>query len=409
MPWHAGPTLLGWLNSVAVPADPVGSFRMPVQSVNRMGADRLYAGTVAAGRISVEDEVAISGSPPSRVARVLGPDGDQHAAEAGDAVALQLADQRDIGRGAMLSASHDPAPVADQFQARLIWCDDAPLLPGRTYLVKLGASLVSGSVSRIRHAIDVDTGLPLSARTLHGNDIGSVNLSLATPVPFERFADCKALGGFILIDRQTNATAGVGTIEFALTRSSHLAWQHTAVGKEARADMLRQRPMVVWLTGLSGAGKSTIASLVESRLHAQGRHTYLIDGDNVRHGLCRDLGFTEADRVENIRRVSEVAALMVDAGLIVLVCLISPYAADRDAARERVGPGEFLEVFVDAPLEECRRRDPKGLYAKADQGVIPNFTGVTAPYEPPPGPDIHIRSDRLPPGAAADMIVRRLL
>ena len=409
MPWYAGPTLLEVLEAADVPGDPAMAFRMPVQWVARDGGSRLYYGSVVAGRIGTGDDVAISDSPPSRIRRILGPTGEQGTATAGQAVVLELADQRDVGRGSLFSAADSPAPVADQFQAHLIWLHDAPLVPGRPYLVKLGARTVPGTVSRIRHALEVDSGLPLSARTLQKNDLAVVNLSLASPVPFERFADCKALGGLILIDRQTNATAGVGMLDFALTRSAHLAWQETTVHKPARARMLGQTPVVVWFTGLSGSGKSTIANLVETRLCAMGYHTYLLDGDNVRHGLCRDLGFTEADRVENIRRVSEVAALMVDAGLIVLVCLISPYRADRQAARERVGPGEFLEVFVDTPIETCRRRDPKGLYAKADQGLIPNFTGVSAPYESPERPDVHIRSEAQPPADGAEIVLSRIL
>ncbi len=408
MPWFAGPTLLHHLDTVRIPPAPPGGFRMPVQMVLRDGQRRFYAGTVAAGRVAVNHDVAVSSAPPTRVVAIHGPHGEQDAAEAGEAVAIELSDARDIGRGAVLSAIDDPAPMADQFQAHLVWCDDQPLLPGRPYLFKLGTRTLPGTVSRIRHGIDVDTGLALSATQLHANDVAVVNVSLSAPVAFTPFADGPALGGFIMIDRATAATAAAGMIDFALKRADTLAWHATQVQRSDRARLMGQRPLVVWFTGLSGAGKSSIANRVEALLHAEGRHTALLDGDNLRHGLCRDLGFTAADRVENVRRVGEVAALMADAGLVVLACLISPYQADRDAVRERVAPGEFLEVFVDAPVEECRRRDPKGLYGKADQGAIPNFTGVSAPYEAPAAPDLHLRTDRMTIDEAAAAVLARI-
>ena len=326
----------------------------------------------------------------------------------GETVTVALAEPRDAGRGAVLSGVAEPVAVADQFQAHLVWCGEEPMLPGRGYLVKVGTATVPGTVSRLRHAIDVDTGLPLAAQQLGLNEVGVVNLSLGAAVPFARFSACRALGGFIVIDRVSGATLGAGVIEFALNRADNLAWQALTVDRGARAALLGQRPVVAWFTGLSGAGKSTLANRVEAMLHARGRATILLDGDNLRHGLTRDLGFTAADRVENVRRVGEVAALMADAGLVVLVCLISPYRADREAARRRVGEA-FLEVFVDADVSECRRRDPKGLYAKADRGEIGNFTGVSAPYEAPEVAEVHVRTDRGSVEEAAEVVLGRIL
>jgi bifunctional enzyme CysN/CysC len=323
-------------------------------------------------------------------------------------VTLVLRDEIDVSRGTVLAAADAPVAVADQFHAHLVWLAEAPMQPGRAYLVKLGARTVPGSVTRIRHRIDLNTGEHLSADALAMNEVGVVNLSLAAAVGFEPYRDSRDLGGFIVIDRQTNATVGVGTIGFALRRATNIAWHEMAVDRAARAAQKHQHPAVLWFTGLSGAGKSTIANLVERRLHADGRHTYLLDGDNVRHGLNRDLGFTEADRVENVRRVAEVAALMADAGLIVLVSFISPYRAERQAAREKLPDGEFLEVFVDTPIDECRRRDPQGLYRKADEGLIRNFTGVDAPYEPPEAADIHLRTEAGTAEQMAEQVVAAL-
>ena len=290
--------------------------------------------------------------------------------------------------------------MADQFQAHLIWTDAQPLITGRGYLFKLGAATVPGSITRIRHRIDVNTQEKLSATQLGLNDLGVVNIALQAPAAYAPFRDSRALGGFIMIDRATNATAGAGMIDFALARAANVRWQATSVDKVARAAQKGQRPAVVWFTGLSGAGKTTIANLVEARLLSLGLHSYLLDGDNLRHGLNHDLGFTEADRVENVRRVAHVAALFADAGLIVLASLISPYRADREMARDLVGPGEFIEVFVDTTLDECRRRDTKGLYARADQGLIPNFTGISAPYEAPELPELHLRTAGATPEVA---------
>jgi bifunctional enzyme CysN/CysC len=323
-------------------------------------------------------------------------------------VTLVLDREIDVSRGDVLMAEGATEEPTDQFGAHLIWLTDAPLSPGRTYLFKLGTRVVGASVTRIRHRIDVNTRQKLQADQLMLNDVAKVQISLAAPVAWTRYADSRDLGGFILIDRQTNATAGVGMIDFALVRAANLRWQDLDTSREARASLKGQRPVVLWFTGLSGAGKSTIANLVERRLYAMGRHTYVLDGDNVRHGLNRDLGFTEADRVENIRRVSEVAALFADAGLITIVAFISPYRAERDEARRRLPDGEFLEVFIDTPLEECVARDVKGLYVKAIAGEIRNFTGISAPYEPPLAPDIHLRTADGSPETLAEQVVTAL-
>jgi bifunctional enzyme CysN/CysC len=410
MPWYAGPSLLEHLEGVRLQAALERPFRMPVQWVNRPNAGfRGYAGTIASGRLRPGDAIRVSGSPrATRVARIVTAEGDLGEAQTGNAVTLLLADDLDISRGDVVSAADNPLASADQFQAHLIWLSDTPMHHGRAYLFKLGMRTLGGSFTRIRHRIDLNTKEKLNADRLNLNEIGVVNVSLSAEVPFERYADSRELGGFIVIDRLTNATIGVGMIDFALRRAANITWQQLDVDREARAAQKGQQPAVLWLTGLSGAGKSTIANLIERRLHAAGRHTYLLDGDNVRHGLNRDLGFTETDRVENIRRVAEVAALMADAGLIVIVSFISPYRAERQAAREKLPKGQFLEVFVDTPIEECRRRDPKGLYRKADEGLIRNFTGIDAPYEPPQAPDIHLRTTEATPEELADQVVRRL-
>ncbi len=394
MAWYGGPTLLQHLERVQLQAPEEGPFRLPVQWVNRPDHSfRGYAGTVASGRLRPGDKlVAAATRKEVRVARIVTADGDLAEAAAGDAVTLVLEDELDVSRGEVLAAAAAPIGTADQFQAHLLWLGDAALVGGRPYVFKLGASVTGGSVTRLRHRIDLNSQEHLNADTLELNEIGVVNISLATAVAFEPYARNRDLGGFIVIDRLTNATVGVGMIDFALRRASNIAWQTVTVDRASRAAAKGQRPMVVWFTGLSGSGKSTIANLVEGRLHADGKHTYMLDGDNVRHGLNRDLGFTEADRVENVRRVAEVAALMADAGLIVLVSLISPYRSERQLARALLRPGEFVEVYVDTPIAECRRRDVKGLYAKADKGLIRNFTGIDAPYEPPDSPELWLRT-----------------
>ena len=412
MPWYAGPSLLEHLDTVAISGhDADSGLRLPVQWVNRPNQDfRGFAGTIAAGRVSAGDAVVVLPSARrSTVREVLGPDGPLDAAAAGQAVTLTLADEIDVSRGDVIAAAGDPPEVADQFAAHVLWMDDAALLPGRPYWLQIGSRTVAASVSEIKHRIDVNTQDKLAAKRLELNEVGYCNLSLDEPIAFEPYACNRALGGFILIDRQSNATVAAGTLDFALRRAGNVHWQHLDVDKAARARIKGQTPRVLWFTGLSGAGKSTIANQVEKRLHARGCHTFLLDGDNVRHGLNRDLGFTDEDRVENIRRVAEVAKLMVDAGLVVLVSFISPFRAERQMARERFAEGEFVEIFVDVPLEVAESRDVKGLYRKARAGQIPNFTGIDSPYEPPEAPELHLYADGEALDAMADQVVRLAL
>ena len=403
-PWYGGPSLLHHLETVdAAPPERDGAFRMPVQYVNRPNADfRGYCGRVAAGSVAVGDRlrVAPSGVEAAVAGIVRGRDWTDRARTA-ESVTLTLDREIDVTRGDVLAAAADPVEASDQFEAQVLWMHEDALVAGRTYLMKLHARQVAATVSRIKHRLEVDTGARLAARGLGLNEIGTVDLSVDRPVPFAPYRDCRPLGAFILIDRMTNATVGAGMIDFALRRAANIHWQALDVTKAARAQLKLQQPACIWLTGLSGSGKSTIANLLEKRLYAEGRHTYLLDGDNVRHGLNRDLGFTEADRVENIRRVAEVAKLMVDAGLVVIVSFISPFRAERDQARRLFEPGEFHEVFVDAPLEVCERRDTKGLYAKARAGSLRNFTGIDSAYEPPPAPEVHLRTDAM---SAADCV-----
>ncbi len=381
-----------------------------MQWVNRPNQDfRGFAGTLAAGTVKPGDAVvALPSARRSTVARVLGPDGDVEIARAGQAVTLTLADEIDISRGDVIAAAGDPPEAADQFAAHVLWMGDAALLPGRPYWLKIGTRTVAASVSEIKHRIDVNTQEHLAAKRLELNEVGYCNLSLEEPIAFEAYAKNRALGGFILIDRQNNATVAAGTLDFALRRAGNVHWQHIDVDKAARARIKGQQPKVLWFTGLSGAGKSTIANLVDKRLHAQGYHSFVLDGDNVRHGLNRDLGFTDEDRVENIRRVAEVAKLMADAGLIVLVSFISPFRAERCMARELFDEGEFIEIFVDAPLEVAEARDAKGLYRKARAGLIPNFTGIDSPYEPPENPDLHLRAGEESAEALALRVLEKL-
>jgi len=385
-PWYRGVTLLEHLETVQVErAGGTTGFRMPVQWVCRPDQGfRGFAGTIVAGEVAPGDEVAVLPSGRrSRIARVVTADGDLPRAGAGRAVTLTLADEVDASRGDVIAAASSPPEVADQFAAHLLWLGEQPLLPGRPYWLKIGSRTVGAQVTEIKHKVDVNTQDQLAAKHLDLNEVAYCNLYLDQPVAFEKYADNRELGAFILIDRQSNATVAAGTLDFALRRAGNIHWQHLEVDKAARARVKHQQPRCLWFTGLSGSGKSTIANLVEKKLLAMGHHTYILDGDNVRHGLNKDLGFTDEDRVENIRRVAEVAKLMVDAGLIVLVSFISPFRAERRMAREMFGEGEFLEVFVDTPLAVAEQRDVKGLYAKARAGEIRNFTGIDSPYETP--------------------------
>ena len=407
-PWYDGPTLLEWLETVPVDAGS-GPFRMIVRWVNRPGPEfRGVSGLVVGGTVKVGDRVRVlPGDAESTVARLVTFDGDLPAAEAGQSVTVVLADDVDVSRGAVLAAN-DPPGVADAAQADLIWLSEQELLPGRRYLAKVGARTVGLTVDPPKHRVDVDTGARLAARTLHLNEIGVGNVHFDQPVALDPYHVNRDLGGFIVIDRLTNATVGAGLVRFPLRRATNVVWQAMSVTKQMRASLNGHRGCVVWFTGLSGAGKSTIADLVEQRLHAAGRHTFLLDGDNVRHGLNADLGFTDADRVENIRRVAEVASLMVDAGLVVLVSFISPFCAERELARTKVAADEFCEVHVDTPLTVAEQRDPKGLYAKARRGELPNFTGIDSPYEPPKHPELRLDTTTLTADEAADAVLARL-
>jgi bifunctional enzyme CysN/CysC len=406
--WYFGPHLMQWLESVEVEDDlRERPLRMPVQWVNRPNLDfRGFSGQIAAGTVRPGDRVKVLPSGrETTVARIVTLPGDLDAAVAGQSVTLTLADEVDISRGDILAAAQNPLPVANQFEATLVWMDDHALSPGRPYLLKIGARTVTASVTDIKHRVNVNTLEENAAKRLELNEIGVCNINLDQAVPFEPYSENRDLGGFILIDRLSNRTVGAGLIRFALRRSDNINWQHTDVDKTARSALKSQKGRVVWLTGLSGAGKSTIANLVEKRLHANGRHTYLLDGDNVRHGLNKDLGFTEEDRVENIRRIAEVAKLMVDAGLIVVTAFISPFRAERQLARELLSDGEFVEVFVDTPIAVAEARDVKGLYAKARAGALKNFTGVDSPYEAPDKPEIRIDTTATSAVEAAEQIV----
>ncbi len=410
-PWYRGPTLMGYLENLEIEDDLQSKpFRLPVQWVNRPNQDfRGFAGTIASGAIRKGAAIrALPSGRTSKVARIVTYDGDVEQAVAGQSITLVLADEIDVSRGDVLSTADAPPAVADQFQATIIWMHDEPMLPGRPYLIKLGARLLTGSITAPKYKVNVNTLEHLAAKQLELNEIGVCNLSLDRAVPFDPYVDNREMGGFILIDKLTNDTVGAGLLNFALRRAENIHWQALDVNKYARASQKGQRACVLWFTGLSGAGKSTVANLVEKRLHSLGRHTYTLDGDNVRHGLNKDLGFTDADRVENIRRVAEVAKLMVDAGLIVLVSFISPFRSERRLARELVQQGEFFEVFVDTPIEEAEKRDPKGLYKKARRGELKNFTGIDSPYEAPEHPEIHLRTALYSPEQAAEQILNSL-
>jgi bifunctional enzyme CysN/CysC len=407
-PWYRGPSLLEQLETVEIAREADGRrFRFPVQWVNRPNAEfRGFSGTVVSGSIMPGDLVLLAGSGrSSRVAEIVTFDGALDRADAGDAVTLRLDDEIDIARGDMLADPRDPPECVDQFAAHVIWMSEQRMVPGRSYLLKIGARTIPATITALKHRVDVGTLAHLADKSLGLNDIGFCNLSTAAPVAFDPYADNRDTGAFILIDRLTNETAGAGMIAFGLRRASNIHWQALTVGRAERAALKGQASAVLWLTGLSGAGKSTVADLVEKHLLASGRHTMLLDGDNVRHGLNRDLGFTDVDRVENIRRVGEVAKLMAEAGLIVICSFISPFRAERRMVRELIEPTAFLEIFVDTPIAECIRRDPKGLYAKAQAGRIGNFTGLDSPYEEPETPEMRLATLGMPPEDGAEQIV----
>ncbi|NTZ43434.1 sulfate adenylyltransferase subunit CysN [Altererythrobacter sp. SALINAS58] len=412
-PWYSGPSLISHLEHVDIGTSSLQDepFRMPVQWVNRPDLDfRGFAGQISAGTIRAGDEVRIVPSGrTTRIERIVTFGGDLEEAVAGQSVTLVLADEVDCSRGDVIASAGDPPESADQFDASIVWLSDEPLMPGRGYWLKLGTQTITASVQQPKYSINVNTLDRLAATTFELNEIGVAELQCERPLTFSPYAENRALGGFILIDKLTNATVGAGMINFALRRAQNVHWQALDIDRETRALAKGQKPQVLWFTGLSGSGKSTIANLVEKKLHAAGKHTFLLDGDNVRHGLNRDLGFTEADRIENIRRVGEVTRLMTDAGLIVLTAFISPFRAERDLVRAMLPEGEFCEVFVDTPLEEAERRDAKGLYAKARSGKLKNFTGIDSPYERPENAEIMIDTMNISPDEAAELIAARVL
>ena len=413
MPWYQGPPLLAHLESVELDAtaDQAKAFRMPVQWVNRPNLDfRGFSGLIATGAVKPGDAVRVLPSgKTSTVSRIVTFDGDLKEAVAGQSVTICLTDEIDCSRGDVLALADDLPQVADQIEAAIVWMSDEPMLPSRPYWLKIGTQTVSAQVQPPKYQVNVNTMEHLAAKTLELNAIGVANLSTDRQIVFEPYAQSRDLGGFILIDKLTNATVAAGMLHFSLRRSQNVHWQALDVTREKHADLKNQKPAVLWFTRLSGAGKSTIANLVEKKLVRMNRHTFLLDGDNIRHGLNKDLGFTKADRVENIRRVGEVAKLMTDAGLIVLTAFISPFRAEREMVREMMRPGEFFEIFVDTPLEEAERRDVKGLYKKARAGQLANFTGIDSPYEPPKDPDIRIDTTKITPEQAADLIIERLI
>ncbi|AQR75519.1 sulfate adenylyltransferase subunit CysN [Sphingomonas sp. LM7] len=413
MAWYDGPALLPLMEQVDVEVDTdrAKPFRLPVQWVNRPNLDfRGFAGLIASGTVKPGDEVRILPSGrTTTVARIVAMGGDRDAAGAGESITLTLADEVDCSRGDVIAAADAPPQVADQFKATIVWMDQADLLPGRAYWLKLGTQTVSVTVREPEHAIDINTLAHVSARTLKLNDIGVAEIAADRGIVFEPYAESHDLGGFILIDKASNATVAAGMLHHALRRAQNVHWQAMEITREAHAAQKGQRARLLWFTGLSGSGKSTIANLVEKKLHAMGKHSFLLDGDNIRHGLNRDLGFSDADRVENIRRVGEVAKLMTDAGLIVLTAFISPFRAEREMVRAMLPEGDFFEIFIDTPIAEAERRDPKGLYKKARAGEIANFTGISSPYEAPEGPEIRVDTTRETPEEAAERIVETIM
>jgi bifunctional enzyme CysN/CysC len=407
--WYKGPTLLSYLEEIDV-RESVRDlpFRMPVQWVNRpTDAFRGYCGRIASGQVKPGDRVRISpGGMETTIRSIVSWQQERAKASTGDSVTLCLGSEIDVSRGAVIASASNPVEVSDQFEAKVLLLSEHPLVSGRSYIMNVHTCQAVATITAIKYQVDVRHGAHLATRALNMNEIGVVNISVDRPIPFEPYSKCKRLGSFILIDRLTNQTVGAGMIDFSLRRAANIHWQALDIHKEVRARQKLQQPACLWFTGLSGSGKSTIANLLEKRLFAAGKHTYLLDGDNVRHGLNRDLGFTEADRVENIRRVTEVARLFVDAGLVVIVAFISPFRAERDLARSRFAAGEFFEIFVDAPLEECERRDQKGLYAKARNGELRNFTGIDSAYEAPESPELHLKTMLQSPEECVQQILR---
>jgi bifunctional enzyme CysN/CysC len=413
MPWYSGPALVEHLETVEFDANAAQGlpFRMPVQWVNRPNLDfRGFAGLVASGSVAPGDQIRVLPSgKTSQVSRIVTFDGDLERAVAAQSITLCLADEIDCSRGDVIVAADAPAEVADQFEATIVWMSEEPLLVGRQYWLKLGTQTATASIHTPKYQIDVNTMEHLAAKTFELNSIGVANLVTDKPIVFEPYATNRELGAFILINKLTNATVAAGMLHFSLRRSQNIHRQALEISREAHAELKHQMPAVLWFTGLSGAGKSTIANLVEKKLHRMNRHTFLLDGDNIRHGLNKDLGFTDADRVENIRRIGEVARLMTDAGLIVITAFISPFRAERQLVRDMMKEGEFLEIYIDTPLQVAERRDVKGLYKKARAGKLANFTGVDSPYEPPISPELHINTTAMTPGQAASLIVDKLL
>ena len=412
-PWYSGPTLVNHLETVEVDStlDQAKPFRMPVQWVNRPNLDfRGFSGLIATGSVAPGDAVRVLPSgKTSTVSRIVTFDGELECAVAGQSVTICLADEIDCSRGDVIAVSDDPPEVSDQFEATIVWMADEPLHVGRGYWLKLGAQMVSVTVQEPKFKVDVNTMARNAAQTLELNEIGVAEIATDKPIVFESYEKDQALGGFILIDKMSNATVAAGMLHFSLRRAQNVHWQALDIGRRQHADLKNQKPAVLWFTGLSVSGKSTIANLVEKKLYRMNRHTFLLDGDNVRHGLNKDLGFTEADRIENIRRVGEVAKLMVDAGLIVITAFISPFKADREMVRTMLPDGEFIEVFIDTPLSVAEERDVKGLYKKARSGELKNFTGIDSPYEAPINPEVRIDTTRMTPEAAATLIVDTLL
>ncbi len=411
MPWYSGSTLLNYLETVqVVDRSQEQPFRMRVQWVNRPNLDfRGFCGTIAAGKIRPGDAIVVPSSGlTSRVARIVTMDGDLDEAGAGQAITICLQDEIDISRGDMLADTVSRPDFADQFEAKIVWLHEEAMLPGRSYLLKAGSATAPAQISELKRKINVNTLQPEPAKTLEMNEVGICNVSISKAIAFDAYKDNRYTGNFILIDRFTNATVGAGMIDFPLRRATNVHWQSVDIDKQSRAEMKGQKPRVLWFTGLSGAGKSTIANLVEKRLHSMGKHTYMLDGDNVRHGLNRDLGFTAVDRVENIRRIAEVSKLFVDAGMIVLTAFISPFKSERAMARELLEAGEFVEIFVDTPIDVCEERDVKGLYKKARSGELKNFTGIDSDYEAPENPEIRVDGTSATAEELAEQIVREL-